>query len=66
MKTGNVLIGAVKKSFKPGDKVTIAKAKQHYGGKTGKILRSIYPGQELVKTRRGMFYLSPDDLTLKS
>lgn len=66
MKTGNVLIGAVKSSFKPGDKVIISKKNIYSTARTGTVLRSIYPGKELVKTSKGMFYMDPKDLTKRS
>jgi len=61
----NVMIGAVS-SFKPGDKVVIAKKNIYSSARTGTVLRSIYPGKELVKTSKGMFYMDPKDLSKKA
>ena len=61
----NVMIGAVS-SFKPGDKVVIAKKNAHTTARTGKILISIYPDKQLVKTSKGMFYMDPKYLTKKA
>ena len=66
MRTGNIMIGAVKSSFKPGDKVTISKSNIHTRARTGVILVSIYPDKELVKTRQGRFYMDRVYLTKRS
>jgi hypothetical protein len=59
-------IGAVKSSFKPGDKVTISKSNVNTRARTGVILVSIYPDKELVKTRQGRFYMDRSYLTKRS